>query len=292
MYQIKLTTYHITQIVHIGALMNRSFIVLAALATVPTNAFAATLHMDEVQSSHHYTTAVVQNFTLPWSKPEINPVDPGNEFVNFCNGTADLVTSFRLMTNSEKRVCEKNGIIINQNVIGYEIVSFAMTYRKSPSVPFIFTQEQIAKALSKPRPMWSDIDSSLPHTMIEFYGLNQKIHDSVEGILSTKITTDAWIDAGNDNELAITKISTSPDSIGVFSYSFVMNNLDKLHPLVIGEVPSIANVQSGAYPFLRPFIVFHNGRNGSEAIATEFASTKASGPDGYLVKLGLVPRSN
>lgn len=278
----KITSFSVT-----GVMMNRSFLTIAALAFIPTTAMGGTIHMVETPASHLYVSSVLQTYSS-WNRPEVESVNPGSEFTKFCSGTVDIVGSFRLMSDDEKQTCSK--IHITQYIIGYEIVSFVMTYRNMPAAPFIFTEKQVREALSKPHVMWSDIDKNLPHTMIEVYGLNSQVKATVEGILSESITTDSWIDAGNDSDWIISKISTSPDAVGVFTYSFAMNNLDKLRPLVLGTAPSSANISSKVYPFQRPLVLYINNdlRNGADGIANEFIKG-ATMPDGYLLKFGLTP---
>jgi phosphate transport system substrate-binding protein len=107
----------------------------------------------------------------------------------------------------------------------------------------------------------------------------------------------AWIDTGENDNALIRTLSDSPDALGVFGFSFLDQNRDKVRAVPIGGVePSLETIRSKAYPVVRDLYLYV--RSGAEpstrdalAYAGEFTSGEASGPEGYLEEIGLIPLS-
>ena len=104
-----------------------------------------------------------------------------------------------------------------------------------------------------------------------------------------------WIDAGeNDNALVQTLVNT-PTAVGVFGYSFLDQNADKIKGANIdGTVPEFENIAAGDYPVARSLYFYikkaHVGSTpGLQEFALEFTSDAAAGEGGYLEEIGLVP---
>ena len=176
---------------------------------------------------------------------------------------------------------------------------------------------------ANPYAKWSDINSDLPDVKIEAYGppptsgtrdafveiamegggkkieclaaLRKTDKKAFQNISHTLREDGKWIDAGeNDNALVQTLVNT-PTAVGVFGYSFLDQNGDKIKGANIADAPpSFENIASGAYPVSRSLYFYlkkaHIGQTpGLLEYALEFTSDAASGPGGYLEEIGLVP---
>lgn len=174
-----------------------------------------------------------------------------------------------------------------------------------------------------PHTTWQDINPDLPAHTIEAYGppptsgtrdafveiameggartipclasLQQNNPEAFIRIAHTLREDGKWIDGGeNDNAVVQTLINT-PTAIGVLGYSFLDQNMDKIKGLnVDGIVPSFETISTGSYPLSRSLYMYlkkdHIGKiEGLEAYAHEFISDQASGAEGYLKEIGLVP---
>ncbi|MEZ5501877.1 MAG: substrate-binding domain-containing protein [Halioglobus sp.] len=108
----------------------------------------------------------------------------------------------------------------------------------------------------------------------------------------------AYIEAGENDNLIVQKLEANPDAVGVFGYSFLEENGDKVQgSSVEGVVPDFDSISSGAYPVSRPLYFYikaaHVGKiPGIQEYAIEFTSKKAMGEDGYLPERGLIPLSD
>ena len=62
-----------------------------------------------------------------------------------------------------------------------------------------------------------------------------------------------YIDAGENDNLIIQKLVANPNAVGIFGYSFLEENGDKIQGLPVnGQSPTFESIASGAYPVSRP----------------------------------------
>lgn len=107
----------------------------------------------------------------------------------------------------------------------------------------------------------------------------------------------AYIEAGENDNLIVQKLAANPDALGIFGFSFLEENGDKVHGSVIdGVAPTFETIADGDYPISRPLYFYikkaHVGKiPGIQEYALEFTSEKAMGEDGYLPERGLIPLS-
>jgi phosphate transport system substrate-binding protein len=105
----------------------------------------------------------------------------------------------------------------------------------------------------------------------------------------------AYIEAGENDNLIVQKLVANPNAMGVFGFSFLEENGDKVQGSIIdGVEPSFDSIASGDYPVSRPLYFYikkaHVGKiPGIQEYAETFASEQAMGEDGYLPEKGLIP---
>ena len=105
----------------------------------------------------------------------------------------------------------------------------------------------------------------------------------------------AYVEAGENDALIIQKLEQNPDAIGIFGFSYLDQNTDKVQAAVIeGQAPDFESIAQGRYAISRPLFFYVKKAHisfipGIEAYIAEFISDKASGEGGYLVGQGLIP---
>jgi phosphate transport system substrate-binding protein len=105
----------------------------------------------------------------------------------------------------------------------------------------------------------------------------------------------AYIEAGENDNLIVQKLEANPDGVGVFGYSFLEENGDKVQGAKVdGVVPDFDTIAEGKYPVSRSLYFYIKGAHvgkipGIQEYAIEFTSNKAMGEDGYLPERGLIP---
>ena len=104
-----------------------------------------------------------------------------------------------------------------------------------------------------------------------------------------------FIEAGENDNLIVQRLESDPTAYGIFGYSFLYENQDKLKAVSIGGVePTAETIETGEYGISRPLFFYvknaHRGViPGLEEFLTEYMSETAMGPGGYLSERGLVP---
>lgn len=104
----------------------------------------------------------------------------------------------------------------------------------------------------------------------------------------------AYVEVGENDNLIVQKIEANPDAVGIFGFSFLDVNGDKLHAATIdGQAPTYETIIDGKYPISRPLFFYvkkaHVGLiPGVSEYVAEFLSDKASGSEGYLADKGLI----
>lgn len=247
-------------------------------------------------------------------------------------GTADMTNASRAIKKSEVETCAKNGVAeITEIKIGYDGIVLANS-KASPQLNV--TLEQLFLALAKdvpdgkggvmanPNKMWSDIDPSLPAKKIEVLGppptsgtrdafnelameggcnqiaalnelkkTDEKKHKAVcQGIREDGV----FVEAGENDVLIVRKLEANKDAYGVFGYSFLDQNRDKIQGSLINGVPdTYDNISSGKYPISRSLFIYVKKAHvgvipGMKEFIAEYTSDKAWGPDGYLAAKGLI----
>ncbi|MFN3280303.1 substrate-binding domain-containing protein [Tabrizicola flagellatus] len=181
--------------------------------------------------------------------------------------------------------------------------------------------------VDNPYKKWSDVDASLPDVAILAYGppptsgtrdafVELAMHKGCESTdYAKKLKETAseddykkfveedcsrmrqdglFVEAGENDNLIVQRLEADPNAVGIFGYSFLFENLDKLKDVKINGVEANQDtIASFEYPISRPlFIYVKNAHRGvipglNEFLAT-YASDAAMGAGGYLEERGLV----
>jgi phosphate transport system substrate-binding protein len=176
--------------------------------------------------------------------------------------------------------------------------------------------------VANPHQRWSDIDPKLPNIAIEVMGppptsgtrdafvemvmdFGCKDFAEIKAIADSRARGQAcaairedgkFIEAGeNDNLIVQRLVSGQGGAIGVFGYSFLEENVDKLAGKNIdGVEPTFENIAAQKYPVARSMFVYVKNAHvgvipGLKEFVAEYTSDRAMGENGYLEKKGLIP---
>ena len=185
------------------------------------------------------------------------------------------------------------------------------------------TSETDCTLRSNPNSNWQQINPSLPDHKIQAYGppptsgtrdafveiameLGANSLDCLAALRETDpvlFTETAhtlredgmWIDGGENDDALVQTLMNAPTAIGILGYSFLDQNSDTIKALDIdGAIPTFENISNGTYPVSRSLYFYikkdHiDNTPGLLDYVLEFVSDQASGPNGYLEDIGLVP---
>ena len=104
-----------------------------------------------------------------------------------------------------------------------------------------------------------------------------------------------FVEAGENDNLIVQKLDANANAFGIFGFSFLDQNTDKLQGAAINGVkPEFETIADGSYPVSRPLYVYIKKAHldviwGMREFLAEYTSEKAWGDDGYLSDKGLIP---
>lgn len=271
-----------------------------------------------------FTTTVAENFGRggKFKTPKVESTGTGGGIKMFCAGIGpqhpDAVNASRSMKKSEFDTCVKNGVTdILEIKIGFD----GLTIAENKNGPLSsLTKKQVYLALAKtipvngqmvsnPNKTWKDVDASLPNDKIEVLGPppTSGTRDSFLELFMEQgcelenkkqchaIREDgAFVEAGENDNLIAQKLVSNKNALGIFGYSFLEENSDKIKGLAIdGVKPSFETIATDKYTAARPLFVYVKKQHlgaipGIKEFAEEYVSEKAIGEEGYLVDRGLV----
>lgn len=265
-----------------------------------------------------FSTAVAEQFgrSTDFQTPVVESTGSGGGMKLFCAGVGtehpDITNASRRMKESEFKLCAENGVTeVTEAVVGYDGIVVANA-KGGPS--FSLTREQLVTALaeqgSKPT-MWNEVDPALPAIKIEVLGPppSSGTRDAFEelvmeegcegaGIECEGITIredGAYIEAGENDNLIVSKLEANPNAVGIFGFSFLDQNSDKLQGASVDGVdPEFENIAAGDYPVSRSLYFYVKNAHvgvipGMQEFVNEFMGDSATGEEGYLVDKGLIP---
>ena len=282
-----------------------------------------------------YTQAVAERFSANTGAPApvVESTGTGGGMQIFCEGVgtdfADLTGASRAMKASEFELCGQNGVTnVTEVLLGYDGLSMAvaqsgeaMDLSKAQLFSALASEVEVdGEVVENPHERWSDIDPSLPDIPITVYGppptsgtrdawvelvmlegcaefpaIEALGEERMEEVCQRMRTDGPFVEAGENDNLIVQRLTSDPNAYGIFGYSFLYENQDQLKPVAIeGVVPDESTIESGEYGVSRPlFIYVKNDHRGVipnlQEFVEEYVSDDSMGPGGYLSERGLIP---
>ncbi|KAG1682752.1 Phosphate-binding protein PstS [Nymphon striatum] len=250
--------------------------------------------------------------------------------------TPDITNASRRVKKSEVKKCSENGVEnITEVQIGFDGIAIANA-KKGQSFTitrkdlFLALAKEVpgskeGELIANPNKTWKDVNLSLPDTKIEVLGppptsgtrdafaelaleggckkidwikaMKKKDKKQYKSICHSVREDGAYIEAGENDNLIVQKLEKNPNALGVFGFSFLDQNSDKVKGANVDGVDiSFESIADGSYPVSRPLFFYvkndHVGKvPGIAEFLSEFTSDEAWGDDGYLTEKGLIPLS-
>jgi phosphate transport system substrate-binding protein len=187
------------------------------------------------------------------------------------------------------------------------------------------------KLVANPYKNWNEVDKSLPAEPILVYGppptsgtrdafvelamhagceslayfkdqkkaLEKKAYEKlVKDACSPMRQDGAFIEAGENDNLIVQRLEADPKAVGIFGYSFLFENQDKLKGAKIkGVAPSFETIADGSYGISRPLFIYVKNAHrkvipGIDDFLKEYVSNESLAKGGYLAERGLTPLSD
>ena len=282
-----------------------------------------------------FSSAVSEHFGKAgkFKSPVVESNGTGGGFKLFCSGigaqTPDINDASRPITDGEKQACAQAGVTaVDELRVGYDGIIVAGVAKMQP---FNVTLDQLWRATAKSVPVggkwvanpykkWSDINPKLPKKAILLFGpapnhgtrdafvelvMDPSCKKAVESaplskdeekkVCQTVREDGAWTDVSEDYALIMGKLKGDPTAMGVFTFSYLDQNRDKIRAVSVEGVDvSLDTISSGKYPISRPLFIYVKRAHvgvipGLAEFVAEFVGDRAAGKDGYLADKGLIP---
>jgi phosphate transport system substrate-binding protein len=245
----------------------------------------------------------------------------------------DITNASRRMKSSEFDACQENGVAeITEVKVGFDGIALA---NSKEAGQLSLTPRDIFLALAKdvptetgdivpnPHKTWKEVNPELPDVAIEVLGppptsgtrdafaelamesgcktfdniaaMKKVDKDKYKAICHGVREDGAYVEAGENDNLIVQKLTANPNALGIFGYSFLDQNTDKVQgSLINGIGPTFETIADGSYPVSRSLYFYVKNAHvgtipGIKEYVAEFTNEKAWGPEGYLADKGLIP---
>ena len=246
--------------------------------------------------------------------------------------TPDVTNASRRMKVSEFDSCQANGVTdIVEVLIGFDGIAVANSIN---STQYDMGVKDLYLALAKtvpnpsnadelienPYKQWSEINPALPAVDIEVLGppptsgtRDAFVELAMEGgceqfpsvkaleknefksVCHTMREDGAYVEAGENDNLIVQKLEANPSALGIFGFSFLEQNSDKVQSSIIdGYTADFDAIADGDYIISRPLYFYVKAQHvgtvpGIAEYLAEFTNEQAWGEDGYLADKGMIP---
>ena len=247
----------------------------------------------------------------------------------------DITNSSARITKSQLKKDFKNGVKeVVEVKIGYDGIVVANSrqseiFRLTRKDLFLALAKEVPvkgaenQLVPNPCHTWQEVNPGLPDIKIEVFGppptsgtrdafvelameggakqfgwiaaLKKENKRKYKSICHTIREDGVYIEAGENDNLIVDKLRKNPDALGIFGFSFLDQNTDKIQGSFIdGVPPTFDAIADGSYPVSRPLYFYvkkaHvNTIPGMKEYLNEFTSEGAWGDEGYLTGKGLIP---
>lgn len=246
----------------------------------------------------------------------------------------DMTGASRQIKKSEFDQCQANGAKdVIEIQIGFDGIVVANSVKAervelTPKDLFLALAKQVPdgdseKLIPNPYKTWKQVNPELADHKIEVLGppptsgtrdafaelameagcksfawikaIKDKDEDQFKAICHALREDGHYIEAGENDNLIVQKLGANPMALGIFGYSFLEQNNDKVQGSVVnGVAPTFETIADKSYPVSRPIFVYAKKAHigvvpGIEGYLAELTSEKAWGDDGYLTDKGMIP---
>lgn len=266
--------------------------------------------------------------------PVVESTGTGGGMKLFCADNSlnspDITNASRRMKIKEYHLCQRNGVKnITEAMFGYDGIVLAQS---NENESLDISKEELLLAVAKmvpnkegddlienPYKYWNQINPELPKRKISIYGppVSSGTRDAFEEMVlqyqteEMKVYRDAglkgyriirtdgvYIPSGENDNLIVQKLTKDTEALGIFGYSFLIENEDMLDGVTISGIePTAKNIATKRYPISRSLFFYVKNDHIKDVPAIKeyvdmFLNVDLIGEDGLLTEIGLIPMSD
>ena len=247
----------------------------------------------------------------------------------------DITNASRRIKKNEFNQCKENGIDVVEIKVGYDGIVIANSKKAkllnlTKRQIFLALAKQVPEGnkeggslVDNPNKKWSDIDPNLPNNKIEVLGppptsgtrdafnelaieggcktfpklkaIKKQDKKKYKAICRAVREDGAFIEAGENDNLIVQKLVENENAFGVFGFSFLIENEDKIQGSTVdGVAPTMETISDKSYSVSRPLYFYVKLAHvdvipGIREFLAEYTSEDSWGPGGYLEERGMIP---
>jgi len=313
---------------------SRNITLVALLTLILSSNLQAKVQLRVVGSStiYPFSSLVAEELgaTTKFPTPVVESTGSGGGIKLFCKSndinTPSIANSSRRMKIKEFKLCQSNGVTdITEVMIGFDGIAFAQS--KENKV-FDLTKKQLLLAVAaevpssdgkslikNPYKFWNEIDSSLPKREIIIYGppTSSGTRDAFEDMVMLSFTKNldiykssgykkynrvrqdgVYIPSGENDNLIVQKLTKNKKAFGIFGYSFLVENEDRIIGAKIdGVAPTMQTISDREYPVSRSLFFYIKNHHSKlipsmDRYISLFMSDDMIAEDSILGDIGLI----
>ena len=246
--------------------------------------------------------------------------------------TPDITNSSRRIKTSEYEMCQKNGVTdVVEVLIGFDGIAVANSVNATQLdmgtrdlylalAKMVPNPDGSESLVENPYQQWSEINPDLPAIDIEVLGppptsgtrdafaelameggckqfdfIKDMEKNAFKSACHTMREDGKYIEAGENDNLIVQKLEANPDALGIFGFSFLEQNSDKVQSSIIdGYTADFDAIADGDYGISRPLYFYVKAQHvgtvpGIAEYLAEFTREQTWGEDGYLADKGMIP---
>ena len=282
----------------------------------------ATIIAEELGKNPNLKTPVVESGGSSVGKKGVCD-GVGTEFIDIGNASSR-------MKSSELDYCNANGVTLTEIKVGYDGIVVASSLE---GTQLVISKADLGKALTAKIPQedgtwidnpythWNQINPDLPNMPIRVMGppttsgtrasfvemVNEKGYCKKDPVAKKALkaigkkakycramrTDGAFIEAGEQDNLIVQKLSEDTQSYGIFGFSYLDQNMDTIQGAIIdGSEPTFEAIADGSYSVSRSlwFYIKHEHLAVVPGLYEYMKEwTKHWGNDGILADAGMIP---
>lgn len=242
--------------------------------------------------------------------------------------------SRRMKDKEYKQCQENGVKYITEVVVGYDGIALAQSKDSAPinltlkeillAVAAEVPNKEGTALITNPYHYWDEINPELPHRKITFYGppTSSGTRDAFEDLTMKGVAKKmdvytnlykadqkankkykkyhtvrqdgVYVPSGENDNLIVQKLTKDTDALGIFGYSYLAENSDRIGAATIaGVAPSPAVVQDGSYKLSRSLYFYIKKSHmkkvpGMKEYVNLFTSEQMIGDNGACTEIGLI----
>ncbi len=222
----------------------------------------------------------------------------GGGFKSFCAGQRDISNASRHISDSERKVCEQNGVEYLELVVAIDglsvVINPANTFVECLSVAEL---ENIWKPNSTVR-TWADVRPEWPAEPIRLYGAGTNsgtfdyFTDEIMGRVGA-IRDD--FSASEDDNVLVQGVEGDRNALGFFGYAYYAENTSRIKSVAVDPgtgcvSPNPETIQSGTYtPLSRPLLIYVSRKSMQREIVRRFVRFYLENAQQLVPETGYIP---